>query len=260
VQLLIIIMTTSLSKQISESLNSAGLRKHGTVLVHSSLRSLGPEPNGPETLISGLLDALSPNGTLLVPALSYEFVTGEKPVFDVRNTPSCVGAVSEFFRTRPGTVRSVHPTHSICGVGPGAEELLKNHWKDSTPCGPNSPLRLLRDIDGQLLFIGCGLKPNTSMHAVEELVEPPYLFGPEIKYQLIFPDGQQITKSYRSHNFKGWVQRYDKIESLLDENSLRKGNVLNASIYLIECRSMWDCALKALRRDPLFFIEKVGAR
>ncbi|MFP6646122.1 MAG: AAC(3) family N-acetyltransferase, partial [Candidatus Latescibacterota bacterium] len=50
------------------------------------------------------------------------------------------------------------------------------------------PLRKLRDLGGQLLFLGCGLRPNTSMHGVEELVEPPYLFGDDITYTLHLGD------------------------------------------------------------------------
>jgi len=81
--------------------------------VHTSLRSLGKVPGGAETVVRGLLYALGENGTLLTPALSYASVGVNNPVFDVLHTPSCVGALPEYFRTRPGTIRSVHPTHSV---------------------------------------------------------------------------------------------------------------------------------------------------
>ena len=133
---------------------------------HSSLRSLGPVPGGAETVVRGLVEALGPDGTLLMPALSYARVTPEQPLFDVRLTPSNVGALPETFRTRPGTLRSIHPTHSVCGVGRLAAELLGRHIEDRTPCGPRSPFHLLPEYGGQILMLGCGLRPNTSMHAV----------------------------------------------------------------------------------------------
>src|SRR5690606_7869867 len=109
-------------------------------------------------------------------------VTREQPEFDLVRTPSNVGTLAEYFRTRPGTIRSLHPTHSICGTGKRTAELLADHARDFTPCGPHSPLTKLPEVGGQILMLGCSLRPNTSMHGVEELVEPPYLFGPDVPY------------------------------------------------------------------------------
>ncbi|MHC4717374.1 MAG: AAC(3) family N-acetyltransferase, partial [Planctomycetota bacterium] len=159
---------------MAEELVAAGVRPGGVVLVHSSLRALGTVPGGPETVVAALLRAVGPDGTLLMPALSYASVGRDSPVFDARHTPSCVGAVSEHFRTRPGTIRSVHPTHSVCGVGRQAAEMLADHHLDTTPVGPRSPFRRVPDYGGQVLMLGCGLRPNTSIHGVEELAEPPY--------------------------------------------------------------------------------------
>ena len=244
--------------RIARDLAACGLRQGGIVLVHSSLSSLGYVPGGPETVIRGLLEALGPEGTLLLPALSYEYVGAHQPVFDVLHTPSNVGAIPEHFRTRPGTLRSICPTHSVCGVGPLAEAILGEHHLDETPCGPHSPFRKLRDLDGQILFLGCGLRPNTSMHGVEELVRPPYLFGEMITYRVILADGSEINLRLRHHNFQGFRQRYERIEPLLEPGKeLRTGRVLAATAYLLEARAMWQKALAALERDKLFFVEKV---
>ena len=56
--------------------------------------------------------------------------------------------------------------------------MLCDHVQDNTPCGQNSPFNRLIENAGKILMIGCGLTPNTTMHAVEEYVRPPYLFGP----------------------------------------------------------------------------------
>ncbi len=236
-------------------LHILGVREGGVLLVHSSLRALGHVEGGPETVIQALLAALGPEGTLLMPALTYEHVTPENPIFDVRCTPSNVGAIPEYFRTRPGTRRSVHPTHSICAVGPRTAELLDEHPLDDTPCGPHSPFRKLRDVGGQLLMLGCGLHPNTSFHAIEELVEPPYLFGAPLSYTLVDADGRCWQKTYRTHNFLGYEQRYDRLAEVLDEPALHRGRVLAAAVYLIDVPAMWEAALVTLRRNPLYFVE-----
>ena len=245
-----------LRDDLAAGLLALGVRPGGVLLVHAALRSLGLPPDLPraEIAIAGLLAALGPAGTLLMPALSYASVSAHQPIFDVARTPSCVGGLTEYFRTRPGTLRSVHPTHSVCGVGPRAEALLAGHQQDVTPCGAHSPFSLLPQIEGQILFLGCGLRPNTSMHAIEERVVPPYLFGQPVDYQAILADGSVTAMQVRRHNFAGWAQRYDRLEQILG-GGLRAGRVLQANCHLVETAQMWPAALAALRRDPLFFVE-----
>lgn len=245
-------------RRIAADLAALGIRRGGILLVHSSLRSMGRIPGGPETVIRGLIEAQGPGGTLLLPALSYSYVTPANPVFDVRRTASCVGAIPEWFRIREGTVRSVHPTHSVAGTGPRAAELLRDHLEDSTPVGEHSAFRKLRNAGGQLLFLGCGMEPNTSMHGVEELVEPPYLYDPPIDYRLTLADGREITKRYRPHGFANVEQRYDRMEGLLSPRGLlRVGPVLAARAHLVDAAPIWELGEAALRRDPWFFVDRV---
>ena len=245
-------------QEIATDLASLGVRRGGVLLVHSSLRLLGPIAGGAETVVRGLLQALGPEGTLLMPALSYENVGPHNPVFDVLHTPTCIGALPEYFRVRQGTIRSIHPTHAACGAGPAAERLLGDHQLDTTSCGPHSPFHRLPEAGGQVLFLGCGLRPNTSMHAIEEIVEPPYLFADDvISYRIILPTGALTTMRVRAHNFAGWAQRYERLGPLLNGPSLHRGQVLAAAAYLVESRAMWEAALGALRRNPLHFVERI---
>ncbi len=246
--------------RIAEALTEVGVRASGVLLVHSSLSALGQVPGGAQTVIQGLLQALGRQGTLLMPALSYERVTSKNPVFDVRRTPSNVGLIPETFRRRPATLRSMHPTHSVCAVGPRAKPLLENHDQDTTPCGPHSPFHRLPDVGGQILMLGCGLKPNTSMHAIEEEVRPPYLLTAPRTYVLIYPDGTPVERTYTPHDFNGWTQRYDRVAGILEPPALRTGRVLDAEVHLLEARKLWDAALAALQTDPLFFVEREGTR
>ena len=247
--------------QIAGDLLKVGVRRGGVVLVHSSLKSLadgGILPGGPETLVSGLLESLGPDGTLLMPALSFALVGPAHPVFDVARTPSCVGAVSEHFRTRCGTRRSIHPTHSVCGVGPRAAAMLGEHHLDQTPCGQHSPYRKLRDVGGQIVMIGCTIGPNTSMHGVEELIEPPYLFRPEpVVYRVIRGDGSQMSVTCRAHNFHGYAIHFERVGNLLAGDELRCGRVLQAAAYVIEARAMWRKAEAAIRENPLLFVDRL---
>jgi aminoglycoside 3-N-acetyltransferase len=233
-----------------------GVNEDDNLLVHSSLRSLGSFDNKAEIIISSLIQLLGKKGSLLMPALSYETVTRSNPYFDVNTTKSCVGALTEYFRTMKGVKRSIHPTHSVCCLGKETAFFLDDHYKDTTPCGKNSPFSRLEQINGKILFLGCGLKPNTSMHAIEELIEPSYLFDEKILYNMTLPNDEKIKKIYIPHNFKGYLQRYDRLAVLLDSNEYSKGNVLNADCWLIKTKPMWKKALQALNNDPFYFVEK----
>jgi aminoglycoside 3-N-acetyltransferase len=241
-----------MADMLRPQLESLGLRAGDIVLAHSSFKSLGIRRD-PEEIIGALLDVLGPQGTLLMPALTY---TQQPPeIHDTRHTPSCVGFLTEYFRTRPGTRRSLHPTHSVCAVGAHVEAMLKDHLWDHTPCGPNSPFHRLIENGGKILMIGCGLTPNTTMHAVEEYVVPPYLFGPEREYILTDRDGHIFRKTYIRHGFAGYRQRYDRAAGLLDATELRSGHVGNAQCYLIDAKALHRGGVQKMHEDPFYFVE-----
>lgn len=249
------------AKKIAEDARALGVRKGSVLLVHSSFRSLRTPGVCAEDVIGGLLAALGDEGTLVLPALSYKYCgKGKSLTFDVRNTPSNVGYLPEFFRTSyPGVRRSLCPTHSCCAVGADRDFLLDGHSLDDTPAGPNSPFRRVMELDGSILFIGCTTRYNTSMHAVEELSRPDYLFGERLTYRMLREDGSETEQSCFAHDFRNVAQEYDRIEPLLPGDALRKGNILGAHCDLLRCVPMWETADAYYRKDPHYFISELPA-
>ena len=238
--------------RIAEDLGKLGVDPGDVVLVHSSLRSLGEPRVQAETVVQGFLRALGPEGTLLFPALSYK--QQPKDIHSTLASPSNVGALPEYFRQRPGTVRSVHPTHSISGVGPAVAQLFRDHELDTTPCGPHSPLHRLLGMDAKIVMLGCGLLCNTTMHALEEFTEPPYLFGGDCSYAITDATGRTYRKTYRTHGFAGWVQRYDRIAELGVDGLIVSGQVLAAETQVIHTRLLKEPVIAKMRENPLFFV------
>ena len=68
-------------------------------------------------MIEALLGHLS-GGTLVMPTMTWRTVTPDRPVWDELATPSHTGVLTEVFRTRYATARSIHPTHSVAACGP----------------------------------------------------------------------------------------------------------------------------------------------
>ena len=249
-----------INEKMLQDLKLLGVKPGVDLLMHSSYKSLGPGVKDIAEVIATLKEAIGKTANLLIPTLSYEQVTQDSPHFDIRHTTSCIGAITEWFRKQPGVIRSMHPTHSVAVYGPDAEAFTAAHHQDDTPVGPNSPFRKLRDTGGQILMLGCGLRPNTSMHGVEELALPPYLFRHTLTYICVNWDGQPIQLHIKRHHFENnhgdrIIQRYDRIKYVLSKDALRMGKVLNANCYLIEAKAMWDAAEAVLAEDPLFFVD-----
>ena len=95
----------------------------------------------------------------------------------------------------------MHPTHSCCAKGPQTSALLGEHRKDRSPVGANSPFRKVRDLEGQVAFLGVpyGARCNTSIHGVEETLAPnypPYLFSEDTMTYLL----RGTTAGTKAHN------------------------------------------------------------
>jgi len=245
------------ASQLKENILKLGIKADDCIVVHSSYKSLCVKDKfegGPEAVISALKDIVS-CGTLMLPTLSYESVTPENRVFDVVNTPGCVGILPEIMRKSEGVFRSVHPTHSIAVWGKDAQEIAAAHIRDFTPVGANSPLHELKRRNGKIIMLGCGLEPNTSMHGIEEMTVPDYLYGVNYDYDLILYDGKKVKTNILSHNFSGVDQRYDKVLDVLDKTDYTFGKVLNADCYVLNAQAVWEKVLKKLKEVPRYFVE-----
>ena len=67
-------------QKLRSDLEILGVRQGDSILVHSSMKALGTRLD-PQEVIGCLQEAVGPEGTLLMPALTYENVTSEHPVF-----------------------------------------------------------------------------------------------------------------------------------------------------------------------------------
>jgi aminoglycoside 3-N-acetyltransferase len=156
---------------------AAGVSPGGVVIVHSAFRILSHAGIRAEDFIEGLLLHLE-GGTLLMPAMTWRTVTPDNPVFDEMATPSHVGVLSEVFRTRFASHRSIHPTHSTAALGPFAETMTCRHQEGETPCPPHSPFGQLPHVDAQILLLGVGFESCTMIHCAEEAAAPDIYLHP----------------------------------------------------------------------------------
>lgn len=177
--------------RIAADLGRLGVRPGGVLLVHSSLSALGWVCGRAQAAVEGLLDALAPDGTLVVPTHTngnsdpaswsnppvpedwWPAIRDEMPAYDPRVTPAPeMGAIAETVRTWPGARRSAHPHFSFAAIGPQAAAVTDGHELDSG-FGERSPLARVHDLDGDVLLLGVGHGSNSSLHLAEHRVPDP---------------------------------------------------------------------------------------
>ncbi|NLX59836.1 MAG: AAC(3) family N-acetyltransferase [Phycisphaerae bacterium] len=233
---------------IADGLRQLGVRPGEILLLHSSLKSLGRVEGGPQTLIAAIQDVLTPDGTLVMPTLTWDTVHAKQPRFDVRTSPSRVGLVTETFRTMPGVRRSLHPTHSLAAWGRLRDELLDGH-ETCTSAGPlGSPYHRIVERRGRILFLGCRLSSNTMMHCVEEWAPvPDSLTADTEPLEVVDYDGRIIPSP--QHRHAGARSRhYAKMAPLFEAwGCMVSGRVGEADCRLVDSAIMAERTLRLLR-------------
>ena len=178
-------------ESLATELTALGVSPGSTLLVHSSLSSLGWVCGGAVSVVLALEKALGPEGTLVMPTQSgdvseprdwhnppvpepwWETIRSTMPAFDVDMTPTRgVGVVPECFRKQRGTLRSDHPSASFAARGANAEDVVSNHRLEYS-LGEQSPLARLYDLDAEVLMLGTGYGCLTSLHLAEYRADYP---------------------------------------------------------------------------------------
>lgn len=240
------------------ALRRLGVRPGDTVLVHSSLSSLGHVEGGAATVIHALRAAVGESGTVIFPTFTgkSQLSADNPPVFRPHQDPCWTGAIPETARKLQGAVRSLGATHSVCALGALASWCTAGHQRCSTPCGSGSPFHRLRLALGKVLFVGVTLSSNTLCHHVEELAGVPYVCVPEpVAARVVLPDGGELGTPLRIHLY-GTPRDYPRLEpELVEQGILRVGKAGPADLRLLDARAFCEVMIPRLRQDPGLFVK-----
>ena len=251
--------------QLIADLRSLGLRGGQDLLIHCSLRKVGPVDGGPATLLAALRAVAGPEATLVVPTeTAQNSLTSRKflaattgfdadqlaayvaamPGFDPATTPSDgMGAFAEHVRTRPAARRSNHPQVSFAALGPKAADCTAVHDLNCH-LGERSPLGWLYAADAAILLLGVGYDACTAFHLAEYRLPSS---RPQTYHCFVADGGRRVE-----HTITGIVLD-DSVFNLLGQamesatsqgrtRGLRRGRVGSAAARLVSLRAAVDFA------------------
>lgn len=191
--------------------------------IHSGLNFGTPNPDlGRKELLGhlyGMIASLSVP-TICFPTFTFSFCNRED--YNVQTSRSKMGALNEYVRGLPETVRSEDPLMSSIVVGTD-QDLVRNLGKDSI--GANSTFDKLHQRGSGVKFLFFGVTVSdcfTYTHYVEERLNAPY------RYRRAFTG--RITDGTRSwqDTYQLFVRYHGVVpssSSLLESDLLRRGSL-----------------------------------
>ena len=103
-------------ESLIKDIEQTGIRKTGTLLIHSSMKTVGEVEGGGDTVLDVFIEYMK-EGLLLFPTHSWSSENLKDGIYDPKTEPSCVGILPNLFMKRADTIRSMHPTYSVTVMG-----------------------------------------------------------------------------------------------------------------------------------------------
>ena len=224
-------MTQRAPAELTDDLRRLGVRPGDMLMVHASLRKIGPVEGGARGVVEALDAAVGPEGTLVMilgAVVPHEWVNtrpeeeraallaAEVP-YDPQRAPALpeIGVLAEVFRTTPGTRVDANPSGRFGARGRRAAELLEGTpWDDYY--GPGSTLHRLCAAGGRVLRLGADPDTTTVLHYAEYLAELPEKRRVRRHYRVDGPSGPEtrvVASLDDEHGIVDWPREPDAPET-----------------------------------------------
>lgn len=262
-------------QQLAEGFRALGVRVGDTVMVHASVRAVGPVAGGPDQIHLALKDALTDSGTLLMyascpehydeigrgnlsPAQERE-LSETLPAFDPLTARSARdnGALVELLRTYPGSTVNAHVARFVVWGRHAAHLVAPQPWDYAF--GRGSALERFVDLDGRILLLGCDHDTVTFLHYAEHIVDIPGKRVSRFKVP-VAEDGTRVWREMEEFDTSGAAHANfpDRFfarltDSYLAQTGNRGGRVGDAESCLLDARGLLAFALPvmcAVAADP----------
>ncbi len=253
-------------EKLKAALRRIGIAPTDTLLVHANFKPDSGFQGTPLDLASALVELVGNKGNLLMVSLpfrgpAYDYLALGKP-FNVRKTMSMMGLVTEMFRRREGTVRSLHPTHPVLAYGKDAAWLVADHERCLYPCGAGSPFEKVRQLRGKILFFDVSFRSITFFHYVEDLLKErlPFPIYSDRLFSVPAVDANGASHVIQTYAFNKEVGRAaEKLEAeMRRQGMIRDGRVGNSRFEMVTTADVVSCFTAMVEAGDLPYAPVTG--
>ncbi|MBQ4123743.1 AAC(3) family N-acetyltransferase [bacterium] len=245
-------------KDFYDALIKIGAHDCKYLFIHSSLSFGMPNPElSKKELLGHIINAIMALNVenILMPTFTFSFCNRED--FDVQNTKSAMGILTEYFRKMDGVRRSVDPMMSVAMIGKDysvIDDIANNS------CGENCTFDLLHKKGGcKFLFLGNRMSDcMTYTHYVEVVEKVPYRYAKEFKGNIINNGISEEKTFFLDVRYKDIETFYDRrIDDLVLQNGEGKTILLgDTQICIANEVGVYKHLRQAIKEDPLFMLSK----
>jgi aminoglycoside 3-N-acetyltransferase len=197
---------------------------------------------------------IGPEGTICAPAFSYDYARRGQP-YEHETAPAEVGPFTEWFRQRPGTIRSFHPLFSVCGAGPAASAILENTGRSAF--GAVSPFGRLAQHKTRFVSLGVAFaRWFTYAHHLEQIAGVNHAYHkvftvPARRNGVDVPEPFLAFVRYLGAGIDIELTRFE--QKLRDDGALRESRGDAGFLQVVDVADVDRVGLAMLSADPWAF-------
>ncbi len=243
-------------KNFVNALKEVGVNKGDIIMVHSSISSFGKLGTFEkdfllQSLIDSLKESVGNKGIIIMPTFTYSFFKNEP--YDVKNSKSTVGVLTEYFRKQPDVNRTIHPTHSVAICG-RHKDMLLNIGKDSFDKA--SIFGKLHQMNGKIVFLGVPFhKACTFIHYIEQIHGVPYRYMKKIEGKIINGNKKYEDEFDFYYKYACFFNSFLNFEKhLLKKGLIKEVKIGHSTISMIQCDDLLKEGCKLLEKDIFFLL------
>lgn len=239
-----------------EQFSHLGIYPGDKIMVHSAGSKIGIIDGGPKTFVEALKHYITPNGLIVMPSFPhrgmYEYLENYS-MFDVLETPSKNGAITECFRKSDGVVRSAHPTHPLCAWGKDAEQFIEGHELCHSPFEATSPFARMLEMNIKIFLIGVDLEHVTMTRVIEDIYADyqlePYIPNKIYVVDVKLANGQIIKVSTPCHDpqYFGKERNNMRFYSYL-KNKIIYGSLGRTSTWVFYAQDLYNTQVECVKK------------
>ena len=247
--------------------NNLRLASGDLVYVHSGMDGLNL--SFPFYRILFLIqEIIGPGGTVVFPTYpnhrisSYEWLQ-QGNVFDIRRTPSYTGILTEFARRQRNAIRSLHPTKSVCAIGPAARDLTATHQLSPYPYDTNSPYYKLIAGGGKIVGLGATTNYISFGYCVDDALKEE--FPVRVYHDELFAapclnyDGERVVVKTFAHDMNTTVHpdMPEWMSAYVSEAACRDLMVRGMRFFRADAPKLFAEMMELARRDIIAYPRSV---